>query len=365
MNFDLDDTQQEIRALASDVFARLATVARIESVEASPDRFDRELWTELARTGLLGVAVPEQFDGLGLGMVEVGLVCEQLGRAVAPVPYVATVCAGLAIAARGSEEQKQQWLPRIAGGDVVIAIAPATSTVGVQVVAGVLTGEVVGVPWAHVADRLLLPIAGRLWLLDPAADGVTTARGETTARQIALDLRLDSVSVEALGDADAAAWLKGPWFTAWAAVQAGVTDAALRLTADYTSGREQFGKPLSSFQGVALKAADGYVDARVIAAAALQAAWAIDSGIDAMLPVLTAAWWAAEGGQHCVHITQHLHGGMGADITYPVHRYYLWGTQTELLLGGGSRLLTLLGDALVDRPDAGDALVLSPATSSS
>jgi len=110
---------------------------------------------------------------------------------------------------------------------------------------------------------------------------------------------------------------------------------------------------------VALKAADGYVDARVIAAAALQAAWALDTGIDAMLPVLTAAWWAAEGGQHCVHITQHLHGGMGADVTYPVHRYFLWGTQTELLLGGGSRLLALLGDALAERSDAGDALVLS------
>jgi acyl-CoA dehydrogenase len=114
---------------------------------------------------------------------------------------------------------------------------------------------------------------------------------------------------------------------------------------------------------VALKAADAYVDARVISAAALQAAWALDSGIDAMLQVLTAAWWAAEGGQHCVHITQHLHGGMGADVTYPVHRYFLWGTQTELMLGGGSRLLALLGDALADRPEAGDALVLASASS--
>jgi acyl-CoA dehydrogenase len=360
MNFDLDDTQREIRSLASDVFGRLASVARLEAVESSPDRFDRELWAELARTGLLGVAVPESFDGLGLGMVELGLVCEQLGRAVAPVPYVATTCAGLALAAHGNDDQRSVWLPRIASGDAVIAVAPAASAAGVQVVDGSLTGEMIGVPWAHVADRVLLPVQGRLWLLDPAADGVTTAaRGETTARQVALDLRLDGVVAEPVGAAGAAAWLKERWFTAWAAVQAGVTDAALRLTADYTSGREQFGKPLSTFQGVALKAADAYVDARVIAAAALQAAWAIDAGIDAMLQVLTAAWWAAEGGQHCVHITQHLHGGMGADITYPVHRYFLWGTQTELMLGGGSRLLALLGDALADRPDAGDALVLS------
>ena len=359
MNFDLDDTQIEIRSLAADVFARHATVSRVEAVESSADRFDAELWAELARTGLLGVAVPEAFDGLGLGMVELGLVCEQIGRAVAPVPYVATACAGLAIAAQGSEAQRQSWLPRIAAGDVVIAVAPAASMVDVQAHDESLTGEVVGVPWAHVADRILLPHYGQLWLVDPAADGVTTARGETTARQVALDLRLHGVTAEAVGGADAAAWFEQRWLTAWAAVQAGVTDAALRLTADYTSEREQFGKPLSSFQGVALKAADAYVDARVISAAALQAAWAIDSGIDETPAVLTAAWWAAEGGQHCVHITQHLHGGMGADVTYPVHRYYLWGTQTELLLGGGSRLLALLGDALAERPDAGDALVLS------
>jgi 3-oxocholest-4-en-26-oyl-CoA dehydrogenase beta subunit len=145
---------------------------------------------------------------------------------------------------------------------------------------------------------------------------------------------------------------------ALAAVQAGVTDAALRLTASYTSEREQFGKPLSTFQAVALKAADAYLDATAIRATALQAAWALDNDPDPVLAVLTAAWWAAEAGQHCVHLTQHLHGGMGADVTYPVHRYFLWGKQIELRLGGASALLAALGDALDTRPDAGDALTL-------
>src|SRR4051794_15657387 len=358
MNFDLDETQQEIRSLAADVFGRLATTSRLEAVDATPDRFDRELWGELARVGLLGVAVAEEYDGLGLGLAELSLVCEQLGRAVAPVPYVATARAGLVLAAHGSEDLQRQWLPRIASGDAVIAVAPPQSTVGVSIDGGNLHGDVIGVPWAHVADRVLLPVGDRLWLVDPANDGVTAARGETTAREIALDLRLDAVPAESVGDETAASWLHDRWLTAWAGVQAGVTGAALRLTADYTSGREQFGKPLSTFQGVALKAADAYVDARVVAAAALQAAWALDSGMDAAPAVMTAAWWAAEGGQHCVHITQHLHGGMGADVTYPVHRYFLWGTQIELLVGGGSSLLADLGDALAERPDAGDALVL-------
>jgi acyl-CoA dehydrogenase len=148
-----------------------------------------------------------------------------------------------------------------------------------------------------------------------------------------------------------------------AATQAGVTDAAVRMTATYTSGREQFGKPLSTFQAVALQAADAYVDSHVIDAVALQAAWSLDSAsddanVDTTLPALTAAWWASEAGQRCVHLTQHLHGGMGADVTYPVHRFFLHGKQIELMCGAASSLLAQLGDALADRPLAGDAVHL-------
>src|SRR3954468_21767683 len=133
MNFDLDESQQEIRSLAADVFGGLATPSRLEAVEATPDRFDRELWAELARVGLLGVAVAEEYDGLGLGVVELSLVCEQLGRAVGPVPYVATVCAALVAGAHGDDAQRREWLPRVASGDAVIAVAPPQSTVGVRV----------------------------------------------------------------------------------------------------------------------------------------------------------------------------------------------------------------------------------------
>src|SRR3954451_13296070 len=114
MNFDLDDTQQEIRSLAADVFGRLAIPSRLEAAEATPDRFDRELWAELARVGLLGVAVAEAYDGLGVGLVDLSLACEQLARAVAPVPFVATVCAGLVLATHGSDDLQREWLPRVA-----------------------------------------------------------------------------------------------------------------------------------------------------------------------------------------------------------------------------------------------------------
>jgi acyl-CoA dehydrogenase len=286
-------------------------------------------------------------------MRELAVVCESLGRVLAPVPFVATTCTGAQIAAHATSEQRQTWLPRIAAGDAVIAFAPAPSARDVRENGGRLTGRLAGVAWAHVADALAVEVAERVWLVDLSSAGVSTQRGVTTAREIALDIELADVAVLPLGPAE---FLRERWRTALACLQAGITATALRMTADYTSAREQFGKPLSSFQGVALKAADGYVDVSSIRRTARRAAWALDTGAEATLAVLTAAWWAAEGGQHCLHITQHLHGGIGADISYPVHRYFLAGRQVELLLGGASALLAELGDALAATREAGDAL---------
>jgi 3-oxocholest-4-en-26-oyl-CoA dehydrogenase beta subunit len=358
VNFDLDETQTAIRDLATDLLPRRVDPARVEKIEATNDRFDTDLWSALAEAGLLGVAVAEADGGLGFGAVEVALLLEQLGRAVAPVPLLGTTLAGWTVSTWGDDSQKADLLPGVVDGSLVVAVAPAASTVGVRADGDRLTGVAPAVPWAHVAGRVLLPVGGRLHLLDPGSAGVTTTRGETTSREGALDLALDGAVAPPVGDAAAATWLSLREAAALAAVQAGVTDAALRLTASYTSEREQFGKPLSTFQAVALKAADAYLDATAIRATALQAAWALDNDPDPVLAVLTAAWWAAEAGQHCVHLTQHLHGGMGADVTYPVHRYFLWGKQIELRLGGASALLAALGDALDTRPDAGDALTL-------
>jgi acyl-CoA dehydrogenase len=353
MELAYDDTQDEIRALAADVTTRLATTERIQQVEQTADRFDRDLWAELARTGLLGVAVPESRGGLGFGMVELGLVCQAVGRTVAPVPLVPTV---VAAAALGDHD----LVSRVASGDAVLAVASRQSTLNVSVDDGRLSGELVGVPWAHVADRVMVDAADGLFLLDPGDTTITSARGITTGGQVALDLTLTGTPAERIGDETATALHRRRWLATLAATQSGVCAGAVRIAADYTSHREQFGKPLSAFQGVSLKAADAYVDATALAAVALQAAWAIDTDQpDAQLAALTAGWWAAEGGQHCVHITQHIHGGMGADITYPVHRFFLWGKQIELLVGGASALLAELGGALALSSDAGDSLVLT------
>jgi acyl-CoA dehydrogenase len=354
----MTERRDALRELASDLFGRQVDPARIDQVEATPDRFDRDLWTVVGDAGLLGVTVSEDNGGLGLGAVELALVLEQLGRAVAPIPLADTTVAAWCLDAHGTPEQRAQWLPRLVAADAVAAVAVPASTTGLRLDGGRLSGTAVGVPWAHVADLVLLPVGDRVVCVSPQAEGVETTREDTTGRALALTLTCTDAPVEQLGAGGAAGWLLARTRLALSAVQAGVADAAVRLTASYTSEREQFGKPLSTFQSVALKAADAYLDATVIRATALQAAEALDHGGEAELEILTAAWWAAEGGQHAVHLTQHLHGGMGADVTYPVHRYFLWAKQIELMLGGAPALLAELGDALEAHPDAGDAIVL-------
>ncbi len=361
---NLSETQRDLSGLAADVFGRNGSPEQVTKAEETADGFDPDLWTALGDAGLLGVAMPEAAGGLGFGITELALVCEQLGKVVAPVPLITTALTGMVIAEHGTVEQTARWLPGLADGSVLAAIAPPQSVADLRTDGDppTVSGNLIGVPWAHVATLLLVPYGGRLYLIDPASPAVTAERGITTSRAVALDLQLNGVAAEPLGGDGAAEWLRQRWLTLLAATAAGVTDGAVRLTASYTSAREQFDKPLSTFQGVALKAADAYLDSTAIRAAARQAAWKLDNsggGSAALLEVLTAAWWAAEAGQHCVHLTQHLHGGMGADITYPVHRYFLWGKQIELLTGGASALLAELGEALVSRPEAGDAVVLA------
>ena len=243
-----------------------------------------------------------------------------------------------AVAEFGTAEQRKAWLPGVAAGDVVLTAA--------------LEPGMASVPFAHVVDRVVVPMGdGRLALADPGAAIVEVA--ETTSRERVGHLVFsDAVDFEPLGTSvGAEEWLRDRWLVGLCALQVGVTAAALRLAADYTSSRTQFGKPLSTFQGVAIKAADAYIAIEAMRVTMLQAAWRLDEGRDAREEVLVAKWWAAEGGHRVVHITQHLHGGIGADIDYPVHRYFLWGKQLEVALGGASETLARLGVALSSRPE--------------
>ena len=358
MDFDLTPDQESLRGLARDIFTGHCTLPRIEAVEASGEKFDRDLWQVLADAGLLGVAIPEDQGGLGLGLVDLMLVLSELGRAVASVPLAWTAVASLVLLELASDDQRDAWLPGVASGDLIVTTVLEQCALSVSAVGDALTGTVTAAPYSHIADLILIPVGSEVYAIDPRDAGVESVPVFATNHEWQGQLTLSAVPAQRIGEG-AAATMSARAMVALAAVQSGVTEAALRLAADYTSQRLQFEKPLSSFQGVALKAADGYVDAAAIRSTMLQAAWLLERGEPAVAEVLSAAWWAAEGGQHCVHITQHLHGGMGADVTYPVHRYFLWGKQIELMLGGASAIQERLGNALLGLPNAGDELVLT------
>ena len=369
MDFALTEQQEAVRDLAAQIFEGLATTERIKAEEATDDRVDRQLWQELARANLLGIAVPEDVGGSGLGILERCVLLEQQGRRVAPVPMLATLVMGaLPIAEFGTAEQRSAWLPGVVSGDVMLTAAlsepgdgwPGWPSTSASVSADGdwrLSGMRLSVPAAHLAARVLVPAriddeSVGLFLVDPNGPGVGLTRAETTNREIVAHLSLDEAPGDLLGDAVPGSrvmdWLVQRVLVGICALQVGVAEEAVRLAATYTSARHQFGKPLSTFQGVALRAADAYIDTEAMRVTMWQAAWRLAIGDDAGTEVEVAKWWAADGGQRIVHATQHLHGGLGADVDYPIHRYFLWGKQLEDLLGGAGYHLARLGHRLAE-----------------
>ena len=373
MDFSFNEEQQDLQGLAQQILDAEVTHERLKEIEAGEDNFDRELWAKLADAGLLGIALPEAQGGGGYGFLEAAVVLEQLGRTVAPVPYLSTVVLGaLPIAQFGSDEQRTRLLPGVATGERLLTAAlveagadprrPVT-TARRGGDAWVLDGEKICVPDGPLADHILVPASTDdggviVAIVNPDA-GVTRERQRTTSGHPEALLRLDGTRVadaDVLGGADHGAevldWTIERGTAALCAVAIGVCEEALRMTAEYTKTREQFERPIATFQAVGQRAADAYIDTEAIRLTAWQAIWRLAEGLPAAAEVAVAKFWAAEGGQRIVHAAQHLHGGMGVDRDYPLFRYFLLAKQLELTLGGTTPQLLTLGRILVDEPAA-------------
>jgi acyl-CoA dehydrogenase len=190
-------------------------------------------------------------------------------------------------------------------------------------------------------------------IVDPAGQGVTLEPVRTTDRSVRAHLTLDATPVAATdviggsaSGAEIVRFIVQHAQVGLAAQQLGIGEAALAQTAEYVSARQQFGRPLSTNQGVAMRAGDAYIDLAAMRTTLWQAAWRLSEGMPADDQVSVAKFWAAEGGHRVVHTTQHLHGGMGADVDYPIHRYFLWAMENGATLGSGTRQLVELGASL-------------------
>jgi len=375
MDFAFTDEQSALREVARKILEAECTTARLQEVEASAERIDRRLWAELAKANLLGAALPEAHGGSGFGFFELCLLLEEIGRAVAPVPAWATLVLGaLPIERFGSAEQKRRFLPGVVAGDVILSAAllepgseaPAKpSTTARRDGAGFrLDGVKLCVPAAHLATRILVPARLEsdgvgVFLLDPKAPGVALERQRTTNLEVQGKLVLagapagaaDVLAADGRGDATVLVrWIEAHATAALCAMQVGVSERALRLTASYTTGREQFGRAIATFQAVGQRAADAYIDVEAMRLTTQQAVWRLAAGLEADDAIAVAKFWAAEGGHAVGYAAQHLHGGIGVDVDYPLHRYYLWAKEIELTLGSANRQLARIGAELASTP---------------
>ncbi|TXC97724.1 acyl-CoA dehydrogenase family protein [Streptomyces sp. ISID311] len=365
MDFTPTPEQTAARELAAEIFGDLSTPERLADCGGGTDA---ELWKALCTAGLPG-AVAE--TGL-LGLV---LMLEEQGRTTAQVPFAASCVYGLlAVGAHGDADQRARLLPAFRDGAAIATGAFPARPGGVRAApsadgTGRLTGSVPVVPWLRAATHVLVPdgTTRTLWLLRTDAPGVRRDPVETTAPWSSARLALDDAPAERLGPdvaecvgSDVAAphspASRRPYADvlatariAFAGLQAGVCAGSLARAVSHTTTREQFGRPLSTHQGVLLRAADAYMDTEAIRLTAYEAAWRRDAGLNAGEQALTAAWWAAEAGTRVVHTGQHLHGGIGADVEHPVHRHFLWGRQLAGYLGSGAEVLEELGQLLMSR----------------
>ena len=371
MDFSFTEEQEAVRELARQIFSDHSDQERLAGLERDPegDGVDHELLAALAEANLLGVALPEKQGGSDYRLGTLLVLLEEAGRCLARVPLVPTLVeAGLTLARFGNDEQRDRWLPGIVSGEKILAgaleelggrgaTAPATKA-SPEGDVWVLDGEKVCVPLAGRADRLLVNAAtgdGELgvFLVDPVAQGVTLtpAVGNDYTRQFTV--KLDGVEVSAedvVGDASGGAeivrFMVDHARVAVAALQLGVGEEALKRTAAYASERKQFGRAIGTFQAVTMRCADAFIDLECMRSTLWQAAWRLESGLPAEREVAAAKWWACAGGHRVVHTAQHLHGGIGADIDYPIHRYLLWTQQLAVTAGGAGEQLAEIGASL-------------------
>ncbi|MFG2132511.1 acyl-CoA dehydrogenase family protein [Streptomyces sp. NPDC048751] len=371
MDFTFSEEQQAAAEAARGVFAGVApdgVPSPSLTRGAVADDFDRALWARLAEADLLSLLLGEEFGGAGLDAIALCLVLRESAKVLARVPLLESSAAAAAVQAYGSEELREELLARVGRGEVVLTVAahgrtghdPAERAVTARQEGGVwvLDGVQTAVAWAHNADFVLVPAhtgADRsvLALIPRVHDGVVVAEQVSTTGERLGELRLESARIAGRNviDADGAwEWLRELLTTGTCALALGLGENVLRMTGEYTGKREQFGFPVATFQAVAVQAADRYIDLRAMEATLWQAAWRIASGAPGALPasgdVAVAKIWAAEGVRRVVQTAQHLHGGFGADVEYPLHRYHAWAKHLELALGPAAAHEEALGDLL-------------------
>jgi alkylation response protein AidB-like acyl-CoA dehydrogenase len=320
VNFDFTDDQQAIKRTAKEMLAARFKTERVREL-AEAGAHDDGAWKEMSELGWAGIFIGEEHGGQGLGIVELSILTEELGYALAPVPLLSNAAAGLALEHAGSDEQKERWLPGIASGE-------ARGTVGL-----VTNGEARLVPDADTAEVIVL--------LSPDGSGTVV---EASAAEIepfdALDRTRRFARVRADGgeplEGDGRAALERT-VTALAAETVGVAQRAMEMAVEYARDRKQFGRPIGSYQAVSHRCAQMLLEVEGSRSAAYYAAWCADSEPDS-LPVAAsmAKAYSSDAGWRVCGSSLQVHGGIGFTWEHDLH-FYLKRARANGALYGSSK----------------------------
>ncbi len=371
MNFEFSEDQKMIKETARSYLADKCTSADVRRILDGDESFHPELWAGVAEMGWLGTAIPEEYDGLGLGYLELCVIAEELGRAVAPIPFSSTVYLfAEAILAAGTEEQKKKYLPKVAAGELIGCLAMSEGagavtpkTINASVSGGTISGTKVPVVDGDVADHAIVVAktgsgndegSMSLFVVDLKGEGVTVesvktvdpTRGHAT-------ITLNNAPAEALGDTGEGWAIVDRIFDRAAVLfsfeQMGGSQAALDMAKDYAMDRYAFGRPIASFQAIKHKLADMYVATELARSNCYYGAWALSTDAPE-LPVAaaTARVSASESYAHTSKENIQTHGGMGFTWEFDCHLHYRRSKVLGLTIGS----LPRWKDRLIDRLEA-------------
>lgn len=362
MDFKTTEAADDLGGLTRTIAESVCTNEHFRELDGLEERFDQDLWGKLIEADILSTAAPESLGGGGFGVLEQVAVLVALGRRLAAVPYLESAVLGAgALAKFGSESLQEQWATPAINGEKIIAVAldgeMGEGPVQAQAVGAAykLTGSRTQVAYGPVADAFLVPAetdsGTTVFLIAKDDAGVTVTSLDTTGHGSVGHLELQGVeAARVVGGVDVVAWLTTHGNLGRSAYQLGVLERALELTSEYAREREQFDRPIGSFQAVSSRLADDYIAVKALRLTVTQAAWRLSEDLPADVDVSTAAFWAADAGHRVAHTTVHVHGGVGIDLDHPVHRYFLAAKQTEFAVGSATGQLLRIGRELADTP---------------
>lgn len=339
MDFGLTDDQEEIQKMAREMLADRARPERVRE-HAEAGRTDAALWQELCELGWPGIALTEEHGGQGLGRIELSILCEELGRSLAPVPFLPSVLAGTLIEHAGSPAQRERWLPGLASGETIGALSLAAGGTAELVIGAVQAQVIVLVEDGHTA-RVLTPEEAEV---DPVASIDST---RSAARVSAHEDAGESLEGDVAAGVDRA-------LVAVSSELVGVCERALEMTVAFVKERRQFGVPVGSFQAVSHRCAQMLLDTEKARSTAAFAAWAADADPERLAEAAAMAKAAAsDAGREVTASAIQAHGGIGFTWEADVHWLYKRAQLDAALLGGAKHhrahlavILAELGSAL-------------------